>query len=93
MPKNILSIPIKTSPSQPSLSGPLAHAIRTYISENYTDTHPDAFGRDVRELCRLREECAKLEVHVTSVDGAIRYHAQLVFLSTKFPPNVSGLWE
>ncbi|SPO38871.1 related to RIM20 - protein involved in proteolytic activation of Rim101p [Pseudozyma flocculosa] len=85
MPRNILAVPAKRTPS---LGAALAQAIRTYIAQSYADTHPDAFARDVRELCRLRDECCRLAVHVTSIDVALRYHAQLVFFSTKFPPDI-----
>ncbi|KAN0061256.1 pH-response regulator protein palA/rim20 [Thecaphora frezii] len=84
-PRNILALPPKRTPS---LAAPLSQAIRTYISQHYTDTHPDAFAADIREFCRLRDACTSLEPHVASIDAALRYHAQLVFFSTKFPQNI-----
>ena len=85
MPRNILALPGKKSVS---LSTRLSHAIRAYISENYTDTHPDAFARDIQDFVRVRDAATRLEVHVSSIDAALNYHAQLVFFSSKFPPNI-----
>ncbi|PWY97686.1 BRO1-domain-containing protein [Testicularia cyperi] len=85
MPKNILAIPQKRTPA---LSKALSSAIRTYISQHYTDTHPDAFANDVRDFCRHRDDLASIEVHTSAIDTALRYHAQLVFFATKFPSNI-----
>ncbi|PWN46889.1 BRO1-domain-containing protein [Violaceomyces palustris] len=92
MPRNILALPPKTSPN---ISNPLTKAIREYISQNYSDTHPDAFSDDLVQLCRLREESSNLPVHITSVHRALAYHAQLAFISNKFPTNlgVSFPWS
>ncbi|EST04478.1 ALIX V-shaped domain protein [Kalmanozyma brasiliensis GHG001] len=86
MPRNILSIPPKRTPS---ISGALTSAIRTYISDNYTDTHPDAFTNDIRAFVQLRDQVSSLEIHVSAIDPLLRYHAQLVFFSTKFPANIN----
>jgi programmed cell death 6-interacting protein len=69
MPANILAIPHKCSRS---LSSHLSKAIRTYIAEHYTDTHPDAFADDIKHYVKLRDECCKLEVHKSCVDLASR---------------------
>ncbi len=60
MPANILAIPLK---SARPLGSHLAEAIRTYISEHYTDTHPDAFAADIKEFVRVRDECCRLDSH------------------------------
>ncbi|KAJ9474069.1 pH-response regulator protein palA/RIM20 [Pseudozyma hubeiensis] len=86
MPRNILAVPPKRTPS---ISSALTTAIRNYISENYTDTHPDAFSNDLREFVRLRDQINTPEVHVSSIEPLLRYHAQLVFFSTKFPANIN----
>ncbi|SPO28280.1 related to RIM20 - protein involved in proteolytic activation of Rim101p [Ustilago trichophora] len=86
MPRNILSIPPKRSPA---ISTPLTAAIRNYISHNYTDTHPDAFSNDIRDFVRLRDQISSVEVHVSAIEPLLRYHAQLVFFSTKFPANIN----
>ncbi|KIS67822.1 uncharacterized protein UMAG_11510 [Mycosarcoma maydis] len=86
MPRNVLSIPLKRTPS---VSSALSTAIRNYISNNYSDTHPDAFSNDLREFVRLRDQICSVEVHVSSVEPLLRYHAQLVFFSTKFPANIN----
>lgn len=85
MPRNILSIPSKRTPC---ISAALTTAIRDYIANNYTDTHPDAFTSDIRDFVRLRDQVSLLEVHVSAIDALLRYHAQLVFFSTKFPTNI-----
>ncbi|SPO29573.1 related to RIM20 - protein involved in proteolytic activation of Rim101p [Ustilago trichophora] len=86
MPRNILSIPPKRSPA---ISTPLTAAIRNYISQNYTDTHPEAFSNDIRDFVRLRDQIGSVEVHVSAIEPLLRYHAQLVFFSTKFPANIN----
>ncbi|CBQ68491.1 conserved hypothetical protein [Sporisorium reilianum SRZ2] len=86
MPRNILSIPPKRTPS---ISSAFTTAIRSYISDNYTDTHPDAFTSDIRDFVRLRDQISSVEVHVSAVEPLLRYHAQLVFFSTKFPANIN----
>lgn len=86
MPRNILAIPPKRTPS---ISSPLTTAIRNYISQNYNDTHPDAFNTDTRDFVKLRDQISSLEVHVTAVEPLLRYHAQLVFFSSKFPANIN----
>lgn len=85
MPSNILSIPRKRTAA---LSGALSSAIRNYISQHYTDTHPEAFANDIREFGRLRDQIASLDTHVSATDHVLRYHAQLVFFATKFPSDV-----
>lgn len=86
MPPNILAIPQKRTPS---ISTPLNTAIRNYIAHNYTDTHPDAFSSDIRDFARLRDQISRPDVHITSIEPILRYHAQLVFFSTKFPANIN----
>ncbi|SNX85869.1 related to RIM20 - protein involved in proteolytic activation of Rim101p [Melanopsichium pennsylvanicum] len=86
MPRNILFIPHKRTPT---ISSPLTTAIRNYISHNYTDTHPDAFSNDIRDFVRLRNALTSPDVHVSSIEPLLRYHAQLVFFSTKFPANIT----
>ncbi|CDR99087.1 hypothetical protein, partial [Sporisorium scitamineum] len=86
MSRNILSIPPKRTPS---ISSVLTTAIRSYISNNYTDTHPDAFSNDIRDFVRLRDQISSVEVHVSAIEPLLHYHAQLVFFSTKFPANIN----
>ena len=86
MPKNVLSIPAKRTPS---ITAPLTAAIRNYIANNYTDTHPDAFTNDIRDFARLRDQISSADLHVSAIDTLLQYHAQLVFFATKFPPNIN----
>lgn len=86
MPRNVLSIPIKTSPLS---SSQVSNAIRDHIDEAFHDTHPDAFKDDLRELSKVRDQVVRLEVHVASIEAAQRYNAQLVFMGTKFPADVN----
>ncbi|SOV02700.1 related to RIM20 - protein involved in proteolytic activation of Rim101p [Ustilago sp. UG-2017a] len=86
MPRNIVSIPPKRTTS---ISTPLATAIRNYISHNYSDTHPDAFNNDIRDFVRLRDQLSSNEIHISAIEPLLRYHAQLVFFSTKFPSNIN----
>lgn len=86
MPKNVLSIPSKRTPS---ISAPLTAAIRNYIANNYTDTHPDAFTSDIRDFARLRDQISSADLHVSAIDTLLQYHAQLVFFATKFPSNIN----
>lgn len=102
MPRNVLSIPSKTSPLS---SSAFSRAIRQHISVNFTDTHPDAFTEDLREIASLRDNVTHMDAHVVHVNAVLkcvlhkdviecsrlplRYNAQLVFMGTKFPPDVS----
>jgi programmed cell death 6-interacting protein len=86
MPGNVLSIPVKVSPLS---SSALSKVLRTHISEIFTDTHPDAFTDDLKAVAQLRDRVARMDVHVANTDAALRYHAQLVFMGTKFPPDIN----
>lgn len=85
MPRNVLSIPAKTSPLS---SSSLSKVLRAHIAEHFTDTHPDAFTDDLREVARIRGQVVRMDVHVSSVGAAQRYNAQLAFMITKFPPDI-----
>ncbi|UZJ52778.1 hypothetical protein CBS101457_002098 [Exobasidium rhododendri] len=92
MPSNVLSIPLKASPLA---SSSFSKALRAHIAESFTDTHPDAFTDDYKEVARLRDRVAHMDVHTANVEAALRYHAQLVFMGTKFPAdiNISFPWS
>ncbi|WVW85259.1 pH-response regulator protein palA/RIM20 [Kwoniella bestiolae CBS 10118] len=84
---NFLPIPAKRALPLPSFSQHLLN----YISNHFRDAHPEAFKRDVEALVSMRKEWveAKVEGHPEIVRGLMRYHAQLSFLSTKFPSDIS----
>nr|ASF90191.1 hypothetical protein SPAR05794 [Bartheletia paradoxa] len=85
---NQLKIPFKASPPLPGL----ASALSEYISSAFKDTHPDAFKDDIDKLVWLRKEVChpegRLDVHISTLRALTAYHAQLVFLSTKFPLDI-----
>lgn len=81
--RNVLSIPIPTSPN---LSSSLTSALRTSILSHAGESHhPDTFASDISSLVDLRSQAATLEPHQSSLTAAYTYHAQLVFVSTKLP--------
>ncbi|KDQ57158.1 hypothetical protein JAAARDRAFT_58624 [Jaapia argillacea MUCL 33604] len=80
---NQLSIPFKKcSPV------PLKQAVRDYISEHHPETHPDAFKWDLNRWEALRKDGVGGAVHVDRIALALSYHAQLVFVLTKLPPDI-----
>jgi len=69
MPSNVLSIPLKASQLG---STALSRALRNHIAESFTDTHPDAFADDLKEVAVLRDRVARMDVHVANIDAALR---------------------
>ncbi|RDX57268.1 pH-response regulator [Lentinus brumalis] len=67
---------------------PLREAVREYILTHYTDTHPDAYRWDIGQWEKLRAEVVSITVHIDRVNALISYHAQLVFILTKLPPDI-----
>lgn len=84
---NFLPLPYKRAGPIPDL-GP---RLLSYITTHFRDAHPEAFRRDVDQFVALRREWveSKGEAHPEGVKGLMRYHAQLAFLVTKFPSDVS----
>ncbi|KAI8382982.1 BRO1-like domain-containing protein [Blakeslea trispora] len=70
--------------------------LREYISNGYAE-HPDLYTDDFRVLDELRNDCIYMEVSEKALGRYIKYYAQLVFISAKFPIDVcilfSGLIE
>ncbi|OBZ72455.1 pH-response regulator protein palA/RIM20 [Grifola frondosa] len=80
---NQLSIPSKkTSLIQ------IRQAVREYILSKHTDTHPDAFRWDIGRWEALRKDAVGGVLHVDRVKPSLIYHAQLVFILTKLPPDI-----
>ncbi|WVQ79570.1 pH-response regulator protein palA/RIM20 [Cryptococcus sp. DSM 104549] len=84
---NFLPVPTKTALPIPSFSKHLLD----YISTHFRDTHPEAFKQDVETLVALRKDWieSKSEAHPEIIRAYMRYHAQLAFLATKFPADIS----
>ncbi|KAI0749790.1 pH-response regulator [Daedaleopsis nitida] len=80
---NQLSIPFKKT-----YIVPLRETVREYIFTHYTDTHPDAYKWDINQWEKLRAEAVSTTVHIDRVKALISYHAQLVFILTKLPPDI-----
>ena len=82
MTNNILSIPFRrTKPV------PFAEKLTEFISSTL-DQHPEQFRDDLAALNKLRADIVTLDVHSSSLERLIRYHAQLLALSTKLPVDV-----
>ncbi|KAI0649086.1 BRO1-domain-containing protein [Trametes meyenii] len=80
---NQLSIPFKKT-----YVVPIRQAVRDYILSHYIDTHPDAYRWDVSHWEKLRAAATSGGVHIDRVSALISYHAQLVFILTKLPPDI-----
>jgi programmed cell death 6-interacting protein len=67
----------------------LSTAIKQYISSKY-DQHPDMFTRDLEVIDQIRNDAINVrEPHVSGVRKLLVYTAQLVWMSGKFPTDVS----
>ncbi|KAF9412101.1 Rhophilin, Rho GTPase binding protein, partial [Podila epigama] len=76
---NILAIAFKKT-EQLSMTKSLSH----YISTSYAE-HPDTYQDDFRVLDELRADIVNLEPHQNALNRLLKYHAQLVFIGSKFP--------
>jgi hypothetical protein len=82
MATNILSIPFRrTKPV------PLAENVKSFISTTL-DQHPEQFKDDLLTLDRLRADIITIDIHSSSLERLLRYHGQLLALSTKLPLDV-----
>ncbi|KAF9569935.1 pH-response regulator protein palA/rim20 [Mortierella alpina] len=76
---NILAIDFKrTEPLS------MTKSLSEYISTSYAE-HPDTYQDDFRVLDELRADIVNLEPHQNALNRLLKYHAQLVFISSKFP--------
>ncbi|KAG0080018.1 pH-response regulator protein palA/rim20 [Linnemannia elongata] len=62
----------------------MTKALSDYISTSYAE-HPDTYQDDFRVLDELRADIVNLEPHQNALNRLLKYHAQLVFISSKFP--------
>ncbi|MCO5573493.1 hypothetical protein L7F22_027264 [Adiantum nelumboides] len=85
MPRNVLNIPPKASTLS---SSSLSKVLRSHISEHFTDTHPDAFTDDLKQIARLHDHIVHMDTHVSNIESAQKYLAQLAFMITKFPSDL-----
>lgn len=82
---NILSLPFRKGTH---LS--LSTVIRNYINAKY-DQHPEMFRNDLEIIDDLRRDAVNVrEPHPSGVIKLQKYAAQLVWISGKFPIDVSG---
>jgi programmed cell death 6-interacting protein len=83
-PSNALFLPFRrTHPVSLSL------AIKQYISSKY-DQHPDMFTGDLNAIDQIRNDAINVrEPHISGVRKLLAYAAQLVWMSGKFPIDVS----
>ncbi|KZT07808.1 BRO1-domain-containing protein [Laetiporus sulphureus 93-53] len=80
---NQLSVPFKRTHA-----AELRQAVKEYLLMNRTETHPDAFRWDINRWEALRKDGVGGVVHVDRVKAVLSYHAQLVFILTKLPPDI-----
>ncbi|KAI7827435.1 BRO1-like domain-containing protein [Gamsiella multidivaricata] len=76
---NLLAIDFKKTES---LS--MTKSLSDYISMSYAE-HPDNYQDDFRVLDELRADIVNLEPHQNALNRLLKYQAQLVFISSKFP--------
>ncbi|EJD06562.1 BRO1-domain-containing protein [Fomitiporia mediterranea MF3/22] len=81
---NQLSIPFKKTSQIP-----IRQAVRSYIQENLPDTHPEAFKWDIERWEQLRRDATSEKVHASHTQAIIKYCAQLAFILTKLPVDIS----
>ncbi|KAF9913213.1 pH-response regulator protein palA/rim20 [Lobosporangium transversale] len=62
----------------------MTKSLSDYISTSYAE-HPDIYQDDFRVLDELRADIVNLEPHLNALNRLLKYHAQLVFISSKFP--------
>ncbi|KAG1871986.1 BRO1-like domain-containing protein [Suillus tomentosus] len=63
-------------------------ATRDYI-QNHTEDHPDAYIGDINQWKALRDIGTGGVLHADRINLALNYHAQLVFILAKLPPDIN----
>ncbi|KAI0293747.1 BRO1-like domain-containing protein [Russula brevipes] len=81
---NQLSIPFKRT-----YAIPLTDAVYSHIRSKIHNTHPEAFKWDLSRWEELRKAAVNCSVHIDQVEAILAYHAQLAFILTKLPADVS----
>ncbi|KAI8803201.1 BRO1-like domain-containing protein [Cladochytrium replicatum] len=77
---NSLAVDLKRTEKVPTLTP----ALKAYISSSYRE-EPDTYVDDFRALDEARGDIMKLDIHDASITKLLKYHGQLVYLSSKFP--------
>ncbi|KIJ62786.1 hypothetical protein HYDPIDRAFT_182503 [Hydnomerulius pinastri MD-312] len=80
---NILIIPFKKT-----YATPIRDKARDYI-QNQTEDHPDAYKSDIAQWETLRAACTTSSVRNDTISAFLSYHAQLLFVLTKLPPDIN----
>ncbi|KAI0001514.1 BRO1-like domain-containing protein [Russula compacta] len=81
---NQLSIPFKRT-----YAIPLTDAVYSHIRSKNHYVHPEAFKWDLSKWEEMRKVATNSSVHVDQVEAVLAYHAQLAFILTKLPADVS----
>lgn len=66
----------------------IRQTVHDYINTHRIDTNANAFKWDIEQWEKLRTDATNEVVHVSRIEAMLKYHAQLVFILTKLPPNV-----
>ncbi|KAF8485939.1 pH-response regulator [Russula ochroleuca] len=81
---NQLSIPFKRT-----YAIPLTDTVYSHFRSKNHNVHPEAFKWDLNKWEELRKSVANCSVHVDQIEAILVYHAQLAFILTKLPADVS----
>ncbi|KAI9461717.1 pH-response regulator [Lactarius psammicola] len=81
---NQLSVPFKRT-----YAIPLKDTVYSHIQSKHHNVHPEAFSWDISKWEELRKAVTTSAVHVNQVDSILVYHAQLAFIITKLPEDIT----
>ncbi|KAH9068320.1 pH-response regulator [Lactarius deliciosus] len=81
---NQLSVPFKRT-----YAIPLKDTVYSHIQSKHHNIHPEAFSWDISKWEDLRKAMTTSSVHVNQVDSILVYHAQLAFILTKLPEDIT----
>lgn len=81
---NQLSVPFKRT-----YAIPLKDTVYSHIQSKLHNIHPEAFSWDISKWEDLRKAMTTSSVHVNQVDSILVYHAQLAFILTKLPEDIT----
>ncbi|KAH8994859.1 pH-response regulator [Lactarius akahatsu] len=81
---NQLSVPFKRT-----YAIPLKDSVHSHIQSKHHNIHPEAFSWDITKWEDLRKAMTTSSVHINQVDSILVYHAQLAFILTKLPEDIT----
>ncbi|KAH9058360.1 pH-response regulator [Lactarius vividus] len=81
---NQLSVPLKRT-----YAIPLKDTVYGHIQSKHHNVHPEAFSWDISKWEDLRKAVTTSSVHINQVDSVLVYHAQLAFILTKLPEDIT----